>query len=78
MNLIDFSKISDTTRALLSIDYFIIMGIIILVKEVYLKKRSEKVCIMDQEAYYGLENLNKKTNSQKNLQKKSQTQSNKK
>ena len=78
MNLIDFSKISDTTRALLSIDYFIIMGVIILVKEIYLKKRSEKVCITDQEVCFGLENSNKKTNLQKNLQKKSQKQSNKK
>ena len=78
MNIIDFSKVTTVTRALFSIDYFIIMGVIILVKEIYLKKRSEKICGMDQEAYFGLENLNKKTNSPKNLQRKSQVQSNKK
>ena len=42
MDMINFAKISDSTRAIISIDYFIIMGIIILVKEIYLKKRSEK------------------------------------
>jgi hypothetical protein len=78
MKLIDFSKVTTITRALFSIDYFIIMAIIILVKEIYLKKRSEKICGMDQEAYCGLENLKKKTKSQKNLQRKSQAQSNKK
>lgn len=66
-HMIDFSKINEITRALLSIDYFIIMGIIILVKEIYLKKRSEKLCLgEDQEVYYGGANLKKKENSQRN------------
>lgn len=39
---IDYSSLNYTTRSILSLDYFIIMGIIILVKEIYLKKRSEK------------------------------------
>ena len=39
--LINFANVSDITRAILSIDYFIIMGIIILVKEIYIKKRGE-------------------------------------
>ena len=77
MNLIDFSKVTEVTRALLSIDYFIIMGVIILVKEIYLKKRSEKVCGMDQVVGYGLENSKKKTNLQRKSQRKSQAQSNK-
>lgn len=39
---IDSSTLNDTEKILLTLDYFIIMGIIILVKEIYLKKRSEK------------------------------------
>ena len=42
LSLIDISSISRLTRSLLSLDYFIIIGIIILVKEIYLKKRGEK------------------------------------
>ena len=38
---IDYSSINFIVRTLLSLDYFIIMGIIILVKEIYLKKRSD-------------------------------------
>lgn len=40
--LVSFDTLNKTTQCLLSIDYFIIIGIIILVKEIYLKKRSEK------------------------------------
>lgn len=40
-NFIDISEISRFTRSLLSIDYFIIIGIIIVVKEIYLKKRGD-------------------------------------
>ena len=40
--LVTFSSLSKATQCLLSIDYFIIMIIIILVKEIYIKKRSEK------------------------------------
>lgn len=42
LSFIDVTKISRATRALLSIDYFIIIAVIILVKEIYLKKRGEK------------------------------------
>lgn len=41
VKLIDFTTASEFTKMILSLDYFIIMGIIILVKEIYLKKRSE-------------------------------------
>ena len=75
---INYFKTNELTRIILFLDYLIIMAIIILVKEIYLKKRGEKICGAAQVAGYGLENLNKKTKSQKNLQKKSQVQSNKK
>lgn len=39
---IDYSKLDQVSKSLLSIDYFIIMAVIILVKEIYLKKRGEK------------------------------------
>ena len=42
VQFIDYSRVSNLTKLLLFTDYFIIMGIIILVKEIYLKKRSEK------------------------------------
>lgn len=42
VKLIDYKSVSEITKMLLFSDYFIIMGIIILVKEIYLKKRSEK------------------------------------
>lgn len=41
-SLIDITTISRLTRSLLSIDYFIIMAIIILVKEIYIRERGEK------------------------------------
>lgn len=41
LSLIDITELSRFTRALLSIDYFIIIGIIIVVKEIYLNKRGE-------------------------------------
>ena len=58
---IDFNMISGFDRILLSIDYFIIMGIIILVKEIILKKRDEKKCQeVDHQVGSGLEHLKKK------------------
>ncbi len=39
---VDYSSLNEFTKGLLFTDYFIIMGIIILVKEIYLKKRSEE------------------------------------
>ena len=36
---LEYGDLSDTTRLILSLDYFIIMGVIILVKEIYLKKK---------------------------------------
>lgn len=38
-SMIDYTTISGLTKTILSIDYFIIMAVIILVKEIYLKKR---------------------------------------
>ncbi len=38
-NMIEITTINRVTRALLSLDYFLIMTIIILIKEIYLKKR---------------------------------------
>ena len=38
---IDYQSINNTTKSILALDYFIIMTIIILVKEIYLKKRGE-------------------------------------
>lgn len=40
-SLINLNEISRLTRSLLSIDYFIIIFIIILVKEIYMRKRGE-------------------------------------
>ena len=42
VKMIDYTSITYTTKALLSLDYFIIMAIIILVKNIYLKKVGEK------------------------------------
>lgn len=70
-SFIDITEISRVTRAILFSDYFIIMAIIILVKEIYLKKRGELKCGMeDQKAGCGLENSTKKANSLKKSQKK--------
>ena len=41
VRFIDYSKLNDMTKNMLSIDYFIIIFIVILVKEIYLKKRSD-------------------------------------
>ena len=43
VQLIDYDKINKITQSILSLDYFIIMGIIILVKEIYFKKRGESI-----------------------------------
>lgn len=42
VRFINYSELNKLTQSILSIDYFIIMMIIILVKEIYLKKRSEE------------------------------------
>lgn len=39
LKFIDYSTVSPLAKNILSIDYFIIMAVIILVKEIYLKKR---------------------------------------
>lgn len=44
MKYINFSELGYATKALLSIDYFIIMAIIVFIKEIYLKKRGENEC----------------------------------
>lgn len=48
IKLIDISALNYATKIIQSLDYFIIMAIIILVKEVYLKKRGGKACGMHQ------------------------------
>ena len=58
MKYMDYNVLTQTTRMLLSLDYFIVMGIIILVKEIYLKRR-DKSC---QEAGYGLEASTQRVN----------------
>lgn len=69
---IDYSQLNDTTKSLLSLDYFIIMAIIILVKEIYLRKRSDKkwVEMENQHACSGSANSKTKANSQRKSQKK--------
>ena len=42
VQFLDYSSLNRTTQTLLSFDYFIIMAVIILVKEIYIKKRGEK------------------------------------
>lgn len=42
IKMIDYTELNELTKSLLSLDYFIIIGIIILVKEIYIKKRGEK------------------------------------
>ena len=59
IRLIDFSSINQATKTILSLDYFIIIGIIILVKEIYLKKRGEKQW---DKVGYGLDNSKTKEN----------------
>ena len=59
IRLIDFSSINQATKIILSLDYFIIIGIIISVKEIYLKKRGEKQW---DKVGYGLDNSKKKEN----------------
>ena len=59
---IDYTAVNQAERMILTLDYFIIMFIIILVKEIILKKRSERLC---QDAGGGSEHSTKKTNLQK-------------
>ena len=61
IRLIDFSSINQATKTILSLDYFIIIGIIILVKEIYLKKRGEKQW-EKHHVSYGLESSKTKEN----------------
>lgn len=61
--LLNYESLSSITQSLLFVDYVIIMGIIILVKEIYLKKRSEKKWDI---VGYGSENSKKKETSQRN------------
>ena len=42
MSLLDYENINSLLRMFISLDYFIIIAIIILVKELYLKKRGER------------------------------------
>lgn len=69
---IAYEAIDGITRFALTIDYFIIMGIMIIVKEIYLKQRSDKTCgEAEQEAYSGSDNLTKKESLQRKSQRRS-------
>lgn len=57
---IDINSIDETTKMILTFDYFIIMGMIILAKEIYLKKRRDKKCEVHLDADSGSENSKKK------------------
>ena len=62
LKCINFDELGSTTQALLSIDYFIFMAMIILVKEIYLKKRGENGCLeTDGKAKVGSGSENSKT-----------------
>ena len=67
---INLAELNDETMTILTIDFFIIMAIIILVKEIYLKQRGGKKWVKEVHiAGYGLELSTKKVNSQKKSQK---------
>lgn len=69
---IDYVAIDGITRFALTIDYFIIMGIMIIVKEIYLKQRRNKLCgEAEPEAYSGSEHSTKKESLQKESQRRS-------
>lgn len=69
---IDYVAIDGITRFALTIDYFIIMGIMIIVKEIYLKQRSDKTCGEEvQLAGSGSEHSTKKESLQKESQRRS-------
>lgn len=78
IKFINYSDLNYITKSILSLDGFIIIVIIILVKEIYLKKRGEKQCQKYQDVGYGGENSTKKTNLPKKSQKKQQKQLNNK
>ena len=69
VRFIDFSAIDGITRFILSIDYFIIIVVMILVKEIYLKRRSRLCGEAEPEAGFGSEHLTKKENLPKKSQK---------
>lgn len=67
IQFIDYTSLNRTTRLVLSFDYFIIIFMMIVIKEIYLIRRNKKVCL---NAYSGSENSTKKkelqTESHKN------------
>ncbi len=72
VRFIDYSAVDGMTRFILSADYFVIIGIMIIVKEIYLEKRSEKKCgEAEPEVGSGLDNLTKKESLQKESQRRS-------
>lgn len=72
VRFIDFSAVDGITRFILSIDYFIIIGVMIVVKEIYLKKRREEKCGEEaQLVYSGSDNSTKKESLQKESQRRS-------
>lgn len=72
VRFIDFSAVDGITRFILSTDYFVIIGIMIVVKEIYLKKRRDEKCGEEaQLAGSGLDNSTKKESLQKESQRRS-------
>lgn len=61
IRFIDYTTTNNITKTILLLDYFIIIGIIILVKEIYLKKRGEKQW-EKHHVSYGLESSKTKEN----------------
>ena len=66
IKLIDYESLNRIAQVLLSTDYFIIMIIIILVKEIYLRKRGDKKCQQEHQVFYGGVNSKKKETLQRN------------
>ena len=72
VRFIDYSAVDGMTRFILSADYFVIIGIMIIVKEIYLEKRSDKLCgEAELEAYSGSEHSIKKESLQRKPQRRS-------
>lgn len=72
VRFIDYSAVDGMTRFILSADYFIIIGIMIIVKEIYLEKRRKEKCgEAEPEVGSGLDNLTKKESLQRKSQRRS-------
>ncbi len=57
---LNINELNASTRTILTFDFFIIMTVIIIAKEIYMKKRSERICGAEEKVYSGSENSKKK------------------